>query len=269
MCDPISAAKDMVSDSLAKTLQKPVENLLGPLTKELGLTFGELSSVFRFYTHENLLKVFKKWAEQRKDRPINSSDFQRVLPFLQDASLQSDEGLQERWAALLESTVTESRTVLPSFGNTLSQLTAEEAQYVDDLWDFVTKPRTLPHPHVRLRGDDFDFRLMAYVLDPGISEHLKTYWGRKWLKGRLSPKQEEAITRLDKLHLMVQDLERLGILGKRAELASGQSKWIETDTKEVEIPGEPVLNEWTFFTPYGKGFIAAVTPGVLDLDLRT
>jgi len=262
MCDPISAAKDVVSDSVAKTLEKPVENLIGPVTKELGLTFGELGSVFRFYTHENLQKVFRKWAEQRKGKPINSSDFQRVLPFLQDASLQSDEELQERWASLLESTVAESRTVLPSFGSTLSQLTAEEARYVDDLWNSVTKPQTLPYPHLRPRGDDFDFGLMVYVLDPGISEHLTAYWGRKQLKGRLTPKQEEAITKLDKLHLMVQDLERLGILGNRPEVVPGRSRWIETDMKEVEIPGEPVLNEWTFFTPYGKSFIAAVMPGV-------
>lgn len=260
MCDPITAAKDVVSDTVSKSLEKPIENLLGPVTQELGLTLGELGSLVRYYTTENLRNVFKKWAEHRKGKPIEPSDFRRVLPLLHGASLQCEEELQERWAALLENTVTEPGSVLPSFGNTLSQITAEEARYMNDLWKTVNKPQSLPYRHLHPQGDDFDFRLMMYVLDPGLSEHLKTYWGRKHLKGRLSPKQEEAITKLDKLHLMVQDLERLGILGSRSDVVPGRSKWVETDQKEVEIPGEPALVEWSFFTPYGKGFIAAVTP---------
>jgi hypothetical protein len=44
------------------------------------------------------------------------------------------------------------------------------------------------------------------------------------------------------------------------EIVQGRSNWVETDSKEVEIPGEPILTERTFFTPYGKSFIVAVTP---------
>jgi hypothetical protein len=260
MCDPLSTAKDVVSDTLSKSLEKPVENLLGPVTKQLGLAFGEIGSVFRFYTSENLNNVFTKWAEHRKGKPLSSSDFQRVLPLLQDASLQSNDELQERWAALLESTVTESRSVLPSFGSTLSQLTAQEARFVSDLWAAVTKPQLLPHKLLSPSGKYFSFQLMMHVFAAGLSEHLSVYHGRKHLKGRLSAEQLEGIAKLDKLYLIAQDIERLGVIGTSTQLVSGPSNWVETDSKEVEIPGDPILNERKFFTPYGESFIKAVTP---------
>ena len=260
MCDPMNAAKDVVSDTLSKSLEKPVENLLGPVTKHLGLAFGELGSVFRFYTSQNLNKVFTKWAEHRKGKPLDSSDFQRVLPLLQDASLQSNDELQERWAALLESTV-ESLSVLPSFGSTLSQLTADEARYVSELWATVDKPESVPYMHLHPSGRFFSFQLMMYVFDPGLSEHVSAYHGRKYLK-RISEAQREGIAKLDKLHLIAHDIERLGIIGTSTQLVPGQSRWIETDEKEVEIPGDPGLNERKFFTPYGESFIKAVTPRI-------
>jgi hypothetical protein len=42
MCDPLDAAKDAVSDAVAKTLEKPVDNLLGPITKDVGLALGDV-----------------------------------------------------------------------------------------------------------------------------------------------------------------------------------------------------------------------------------
>ncbi|MDE3187409.1 MAG: DUF4393 domain-containing protein [Acidobacteriota bacterium] len=259
MCDPTDWVKDVVSDTLSKSLQKPVENLLGPVTTELGLTLGDAGSLFRFYVSDNLTKVFTKWAEHRKGKPLDSSDIQRVLPLLQGASLQSDGELQERWAALLESTV-ESNSVLPSFGNTLSQLTAEEARYVNDLWETVNNPESVKYRHLHPEGRFFSFGLMMYVFDSELSEHISAYHGRKHLRRPLSREQQEGIDKLKGLHLIAQDIERLGIIGTSTQIVPGRSKWIETDENEVEIPGESGLNERKFFTPYGESFIKAVKP---------
>jgi hypothetical protein len=79
-------------------------------------------------------------------------------------------------------------------------------------------------------------------------------------KEPLSPEQMKAIVKRNKLQLITQDFERLGVIGTRTELVQGRSNWIETDSKEVEIPGETALFEQTFFTPYGRSFIKAVSP---------
>lgn len=259
MCDPMDWVKDVVSDTLSKSLEKPVENLLGSVTTELGLTFGDVGSVFRFYVSDNLCKVFTKWAEQRKGKPLDSSDFRQVLPLLQDASLQSNDELQERWAALLENTV-ESHSTLPSFGRTLSQLTAEEARYVSDLWERVQRQESEAYRLLHPDGRFFSYDFMMRVFDPELFEHVSTYQGRKYLRRPLLREQQEGIDKLDRLHLIAQDIERLGIIGTSTQIVPGPSKWIETDEKEVEIPGESGLNERKCFTPYGEGFIKAVTP---------
>jgi hypothetical protein len=258
MCDPTDWAKDVVSDTLSKAIEKPVDNLLGPVTTELGLTLGDVGSVFRFYVSDNLTRVFAKWAELRKGKTLNSSDIRRVLPLLQGASLQSDDELQERWAALLESTV-ESRTVLPSFGDTLSQLTAEEARYLSDLRKTIKDPTSIPYMHLRPEGKFFSFSLMMYVFGPDLSEYTSAYVELRY--GRtLSSKQLEGIKKLRRFYLFAQDIERLGIIGTSTQLVPGDSTWIETNEKEVEIPGDPGINERKFFTPYGEGFIKAVSP---------
>ena len=69
-------------------------------------------------------------------RHCNRYAFAAAVPLLQAASVQTDEELQERWAALLECSVASPDDVLPSFGLTLSQLTAEEARYLQRLNEY-------------------------------------------------------------------------------------------------------------------------------------
>src|SRR4051812_10335557 len=95
---------------------KAVQNLLSPITQKLGELGGDLGGIARFYARDNLEKVFTKWAHQRDDRPLPpDTDFSKLLPIIQHAQFQSDDDLQESFAALLESTVTDLSGVLPSF----------------------------------------------------------------------------------------------------------------------------------------------------------
>lgn len=127
------------ADLVVKSLEtEPVKNLLSPITKQLGLIGGELGDILRFYVSRNLQQVFTKWAEHRNNNPLPpDTDMGRLLPLIQLASMQGDDELQERWAALLDSAVTAPDDVLPSFGLTLSQLTAQEARYVDRLYSYA------------------------------------------------------------------------------------------------------------------------------------
>src|ERR1022692_354602 len=105
------------------------KKLVTPVAEQLGLALGDLAGIYRYYQNENLGKVFTKWAEARGEKPpLTQDDIRKVLPLLRLAADQSDDDLQARWAALLEHTVTSETGSLPSFGQTLSQLTAEEAK---------------------------------------------------------------------------------------------------------------------------------------------
>lgn len=258
MCDPLDAAKDAFSDAVSKTLEKPAENLLGPITKEVGIALGDIGSVFGFYVRDNLKKVFGRWAEQRNGKPIQPEEFQRVLPLLQGASLQSDDELQEKWAALLQSTATDPGMVLPSFGHTLSQLTPIEARFLDDLWRLVMTPSpSRPHPTGNESLNYFD---MMSIFDPDLQRNLTTEYDRKYKHISLSKEQLAAIPKREMFDLMIHDFERLGILGTSTDLKTGQERAYKIDGRILEIPGETTLEEDTFLTPYGISFIKAVMP---------
>ncbi|MGA8430398.1 MAG: hypothetical protein WB729_11300 [Candidatus Sulfotelmatobacter sp.] len=78
---------------------------LSKISREIGGTLGDFGSIVRFYSHRNLEAIFTKWAESRHT-PIGSKDFEKAMPLLPLAAGVTDEELQDRWAALLESAVT-------------------------------------------------------------------------------------------------------------------------------------------------------------------
>ena len=61
--DPTELMGEIVEKALDS---EPVRNLLGPLTKNIGLILGQVSDIAHFYTEQNLRSIFTKWAAQRK-----------------------------------------------------------------------------------------------------------------------------------------------------------------------------------------------------------
>jgi hypothetical protein len=147
--DPIELAGERVKKTLDSD---PVKNLLGPLTQNIGVALGQVGDIARFYMERNLSSIFTKWAAQRDRGPLESEQFQRVLPLLRDAVMQSDDELQDRWASLLENIANDTDGVLPSFGQTLSQITPAEARYLDRVWEYVTAPN--PYNSGKRHGRD-------------------------------------------------------------------------------------------------------------------
>jgi hypothetical protein len=60
-----------------------------------------------------------------------------LFPILDSATLNEDEDLHARWAALLTNAATIDRRVLPSFSEILKQLTPDEARFLDRAYDEV------------------------------------------------------------------------------------------------------------------------------------
>lgn len=136
------------------------QRMLGPAADEIGKSLATFGDIFRFYQNDNLGKIFAKWNTARQDKPISEDEFRKVLPLLQPASMQSDDELQERWAALLETTISGTGDSVPSFAKTLSEINADEARFMSRLMDIAaanilpTVPSMtlkLPMCHARMR----------------------------------------------------------------------------------------------------------------------
>jgi hypothetical protein len=230
MDDPVSDGMNAAGNLLNA---EPVKNLLSPVTKEVGLVLGTIGSVVRYYCEDNLQKVFTKWAQQRDNKPLEPAEFIKAIPLLQAASMVSDDELQERWAALLESSVTEPGGVLPSFGQTLSQLTANEARYLELIY-LVAATKDIKGDGSLVVGSMDD---MLEVYDP---EFRLSY-------GESSDEMASQLeSRTNHLRLLLADLERLGLL-------------------LCERVNEHVIVTKRFQTSYavsayGVNFVKAVTP---------
>ncbi len=251
--DPTELTGEIVEKALDS---EPVRNLLGPLTKNIGLILGQVSDVARFYTEQNLSSIFTKWAVQRKGAPLGSRGFKRVLPLLRDAAMQSDDELQERWASLLENVANDTKGVLPSFGQTLSQITSPEARYLDRIWESVTAPK--PYNSGKRQGrEELSYSNLLDIYNPKLRApspaEMCIY------RDRMSPEQSAAFEEMANFELMLHDLERLSLLEKVVKYVSGDVRRYEIDGEDVSIPSERsgIMTSYAL-TQYGVNFILAV-----------
>jgi hypothetical protein len=231
-----------------------VKNLLSPIAKELGLTLSTFGEIFRFYSQQNLGKIFTKWAESRRaasTRALNANDFEKIMPLLILASTASEDELQTRWAALLESAVTDVHGFLPSFGRTLSELTAEEARYLDRIWKIASAPQRYLSEH-RQGREPLSYVMLIETFDSSIKTGVNA---AEIATGKMHFEQIANYERLGHAELVIQDLERLGILGHEpiTRTRTGLTPRFE---KEYSL------------TEYGVSFVRAVSSSP-ESPLRT
>lgn len=257
--NPNEAIGEAVKGALDSVVAK---NLLGPLTFKFGLALGDLADICHFYLSENLEKVFKKWGEQRHGEPLDESELRRVLPLLQNAAMQSNDEMQEKWAALLESTAKGGETVLPSFGHTLSQITPEEAHFLERVWSLaMRKPDYLPpNLSAQIRRTGREWLLpsqLRQLFDPRLAEYSSTLSG---FSHRMAPQERAAFERLRRFELVLHDIERLGILSRETKYFQGDELTYEVEGEEIKVPQQGGTKTFYTLTQYGVDFINAVRP---------
>ena len=236
--------------------------LILPTAQELGKFFGDLANISRFYATDNLERIFTKWAEHRKaeHKGIEQEDIKKVMPLLPAASMQADEVLQERWAALLEAAATGDSEYLPSFGTTLSVLTPEEAKYLDRLWGFAMQPLNYlsEYPPGILPIEDIKLiNIFDSTIDTGISAAEVKQFGNQ-----MSPEQHRNYARLLHARTVIEDLLRLGIIGAMHKTQKKRNH-VESFQGSLLIPlkeSETKLVTSFALTHYGLAFIRAVSP---------
>jgi hypothetical protein len=248
-------ANDPLSD-VAKILDsEPVKNLFSPVTREVGEFLGTIAGLGRFYATRNLEKIFKEWAQSRRgERVLTSEEFEKILPLLPTASMVGDPELQKKWAVLMENTATQEGS-LPSFGQTLSQLTAEEARYLDDLWNLVSRATdvvSLWKPGM----SPLSYGTMVNAFDPTINTGINTTEVQVL---QFTDEQKANYQRLNRAQLVIDDLVRLGIIIVE-QIVEPDNYMLVGGRKFPFERSRTVLKAQYSFGQYGASFMKAVTP---------
>lgn len=167
--DP-NAVSNAVNEAAKAANSEAGKALTLPAAHEIGQILGDVANIFRFYTTDNLGKIFTRWDAYRKEqkRPLTERDIKHVMPLLQAAAVQGDEELQERWMSLLESAAVEDPDYLPSFATTLSALTSEQVKFLDRLWDFATQDVTYTSEYSQGILPVEQYKLIE-IFDPSIN----------------------------------------------------------------------------------------------------
>jgi hypothetical protein len=122
-------------------LHQLLDKLLGPAAAEVGLSLGDSVKVWRLKRQVRLLQEVKRLLEHTgKDiKPIATRLF---FPILDAASIEDDDEMQTRWAALLANEATEIGLVHPSYIDILRQLAPSDTRLLDKVCDWCEQHKT-------------------------------------------------------------------------------------------------------------------------------
>jgi Abortive infection alpha/Protein of unknown function (DUF2806) len=112
-----------------------INKLLGPAVTEIGLSLGDSRKVWRFKRRIRFVQEVKRMIDQSgKDiKPLATRLF---FPVFEAASIEDDDEMQTRWAALLANEATNVGSVHPSFVEILKQLAPDDARMLDRIVDW-------------------------------------------------------------------------------------------------------------------------------------
>jgi hypothetical protein len=228
-----------------------ISKLGGPLCEEFGLILADKA---REYRARNAVKIFLRTQCMLKHAGISPKAIppRLLLPAFEASSVEDNDVLQERWAALIANAASTggSGTVLPSFVEVLKQLTPEEAIFLIKIRQ--QKATTFELAGVRVLG-----------AHPVPADRGRPLGGFQALRSIYIVGQPSAIKdNIEKLSLIVNDLVRLGILDRMPWYPSDiiqespfSANLNMLSMHETHSPGESDY----FLTPFGVAFIDACT----------
>lgn len=135
------------ADAVVKPFGDLLQKLAGPLAEEVGLTFGDAARVFRYKRALKLLEKVERTTRNSGFEPTSVRP-KLLLPILDHSSVEDDEGMHDRWAALLSNAANPASViqVFPSFPEILSQLSPKEAILLDAIQSHVDLNLAKHHP---------------------------------------------------------------------------------------------------------------------------
>lgn len=144
-----------------------LEKIAGPAAEELGLTIQDHVKVLRLRRQLRLFERVKTMLEEAGIEP-KKVPLKLLGPIVEAASIEEDDTLQDKWAALLANAATEREDAIhPSFIEVLKQISATEAQFLDSL--FLLRDDKGP----RGKGKVFDEQIIIGMF-PALRDELST-----------------------------------------------------------------------------------------------
>lgn len=137
MSDDLSEAAKQALELLGDMLRK----IAGPLADEFGESLGVWARHYRFRLGLKMLQKTQRMLREAGIAP-QAVPPRLFLPILESASIEDDEDLHARWAALLANAAAAPSSVHPSFIEILRQLTPDDAHLLDKLYDSCETKRT-------------------------------------------------------------------------------------------------------------------------------
>lgn len=142
MTENNSASKDITIrvhsvDQLIDIGKAVLEKLILPPIEEVGLLITDQVRLFRL---KNQVSILQKADNYIKEKGIKTKKVATkvMASYLEDCSLEENEALKDKWAALLVNTVKDNSIVDNSlFSYILGQLSPQDAQFLDTIFNAV------------------------------------------------------------------------------------------------------------------------------------
>jgi hypothetical protein len=123
-------------EEAAKAAMHYLDKLVSPGLEEAGGIIGDTVAYWRFKNKVNLVLKAKAFLEAKGIEPRRLLP-KVVAPLLEAGSLEEDNDMKDRWAALLASAAADPKRVPPAFPRILSELSSTEAQILEWMTDRV------------------------------------------------------------------------------------------------------------------------------------
>jgi Abortive infection alpha len=221
--------------------------LLGPFADELGGLLGDQARVFRFRQTIRLFQLVKTIADKAGFEP-SAVPLKVLLPILNNASMESDDDLHERWARLLAGSSNPGNRpeVFAVFASILTQLTAHQVSLLDAIFehvkmeirdhsDYELRPTWAPMIELGTVGDlvKFDHDLGALPMPEYSEDFERTGYSNL----------------MDRFRVGLDNLIRLGLIERKWSVGK---RTLVSDPYENPLDIHPLS-----LTPLGFQFIAA------------
>ena len=123
-------------DKRLQIIQDFINKIAGPAAEEFGLALQDKAKLYRY---KNLIKIMekaKKYAE-RSNIDIKEIPLRTLIPIIECASLEDNENLAEKWAALIANAATRDsiRKLHPSYAQILKEMSPNDAFLLDAIYE--------------------------------------------------------------------------------------------------------------------------------------
>ncbi|MDZ8223835.1 Abi-alpha family protein [Nostoc sp. ChiVER01] len=123
------ASKAIVELYKESGIKELMKTLFGPAAKELGSTLGDIVKSWR---EENVYRALQKAQKRMEEKKISGSNVDKkfLLKWTEEASFESNESMQEKWANLLMSSLA-GISIHPKYVETLRLLDVTDANVLE------------------------------------------------------------------------------------------------------------------------------------------